>query len=76
MRLVGNQERIEIELDPHKACRRARALDAMLQAVLPPIRRGVTRGTHDYFNRVDAARQIEAARRLKQGIANGDAGKS
>lgn len=64
MRIVGRQDRSEIELDPVKAYRRARALDAMLHAVLPPVRRGVTRGTHEHFNRVDAARQIAAARRL------------
>jgi hypothetical protein len=33
-----------------------RALDAMLRAALPPVRRGVTRGTHEHFNRLDAAR--------------------
>lgn len=64
MRIVGRQDRSEIELDPVKAFLRARAMDAMLQAALPPVRRGVTRGTHDYFNRVDAARQIAAARKL------------
>jgi len=64
MRIVGRQDRSEIELDPVKAYRRARALDAMLRAALPPVRRGVTRGTHEYFNRVDAARQIAAARKL------------
>lgn len=64
MRIVGRQDRSEIELDPVKAFRRARALDAMLQAALPPVRRGVTRGTHEHFNQLDAARQIEAARRL------------
>jgi hypothetical protein len=64
MRIVGRQDRSEIELDPVKAFRRARALDAMLHAALPPVRRGVTRGTHEHFNRLDAARQIEAARRL------------
>ena len=64
MRVVGGQDRYEIELDPVKAYRRARALDAMLHAALPPVRRGVTRGTHEYFNRVDAARQVAAARRL------------
>jgi len=64
MRIVGRQDRSEIELDPVKAYRRARALDAMLHAALPPVRRGVTRGTHEHFNRLDAARQIEAARRL------------
>ena len=64
MRIVGRQDRSEIELDPVKAFRRARALDAMLHAALPPVPRGVTRGTHEYFNRVDAARQIAAARKL------------
>ena len=44
----------------------ARALDAMLHAALPPVPRGVTRGTHEYFNRVDAARQIAAARKLNR----------
>ena len=64
MRIVGRQNRPEIELDPVKAYRRARALDAMLRAALPPVPRGVTRGTHEYFNRADAARQIAAARKL------------
>jgi hypothetical protein len=64
MRIVGSQDRSEIELDPARAYRRARALDAMLHVALPPVRRGVTRGTHEHFNRLDAARQIEAARRL------------
>ena len=64
MRIVGKQDRSEIELDPVKAYRRARALDAMLHAALPPVPRGVTRGTHEYFNRMDAARQIAAARKL------------
>jgi hypothetical protein len=36
----------------------------MLRAALPSVPRGVTRGTHEYFNRLDAARQAEAARRL------------
>jgi hypothetical protein len=66
MRIVGRQERSEIELDPVKAYRRARALDAMLHAARPPVPRGVTRGTHEYFNRVDAARQIAAARKLNR----------
>ena len=64
MRIVGRQDRSEIELDPVKAYRRARALDAMLHAALPPVPRGVTRGTHEHFNRLDAALQIEAARKL------------
>jgi hypothetical protein len=65
MRIVG-KDRSEIELDPVKAYRRARALDAMLLTALPPVPRGVTRGTHEYFNRIDADRQIAAARRLNE----------
>jgi hypothetical protein len=64
MRIVGEQDRSEIELDPVKAYRRGRALDGMLLAALPPVPRGVTRGTHEHFNRVDAARQVAAARKL------------
>jgi hypothetical protein len=64
MRVVGSQNRSEIELDPVKAYRRARAMDAVLATALPPHPRGVTRGTHEYFNRCDAARQMEIARRL------------
>jgi len=64
MRIVGQQDRSEIELDPAKAFRRARDLDAMLHAALPQFPRGVTRGTHDYFNQLDAARQAAAARKL------------
>jgi hypothetical protein len=64
MRIVGNQNRPEIELDPVKAYRRARVMDALLSAAWPPLPRGVSRGTHEYFNRCDAARQLEIARRL------------
>ena len=66
MRVVGSRNRSEIELDPVKAYRRGRALDAMLRAAWPPLPRGVTRGTHEYFNRLDAARQVEVARRLNK----------
>ena len=62
MRIVGNQNRSEIELDPGKAYRRGRALDAMLRNAAPPIVRGVMRGAHEYFNRLDAERQTQAAR--------------
>jgi hypothetical protein len=64
MRIVGNQNRSEIELDPVKAYCRGLVLDAMMRGTLPPYPRGVTRGTHEYFNRVDAARQLQAARAL------------
>ncbi len=64
MRIVGDQNRSEIELDPIKALRRGQLLDAMMLGTMPSVARGVTRGTHEYFNRVDAARQLEAARAL------------
>ena len=64
MRVVGQQDRSEIELDPGKAYRRGRAMDAMLRNAAPPIVRGVVRGTHEYFNRLDAKRQMQAARAL------------
>ena len=64
MRIVGNQNRSEIEHDPVKAYRRGLTLDVMLRGAAPPIPRGVTRGTHEYFNRLDAARQASAARAL------------
>ena len=64
MRIVGDRNRSEIEIDPVKAHRRGRLLDAMMRRTKPPVVRGVTRGTHEYFNRVDAARQLEAARAL------------
>ena len=66
MRVVGHKRRSEFERDPAEAYRRARALDAMLPSVLPPRPRGVTRGTHEYFNQVDDARMIEAARKLNR----------
>lgn len=64
MRIVGQQNRSEIELDPLHAYRRGRALDAMLRQAAPPIQRGVMRGSHEYFNRLDAERQKQAARAL------------
>ena len=66
MRIVGKQNRSEIELDPVKAYQRGRMLDAMLLAALPPVVRGVTRGTHEYFNRLDAERQARSARMLNE----------
>ena len=62
MRIVGTQNRSEIELDPVKAYRRGRAMDAMLRSAAPPITRGVLRGTHEFFNRIDEKRQVEVAR--------------
>jgi hypothetical protein len=64
MRIVGSQDRSEFELDPVKAYHRGLALDRMMRGTLPPVVRGVMRGTHEYFNRIDAARQVQAARAL------------
>ncbi len=64
MRIVGASDRSEIELDPVKAYRRGLMLDAMLGTAAPRMKRGVTRGTHAYFNQLDAERQIHAARGL------------
>ena len=64
MRIIGTRNRAEIELDPVKAYRRGRAMDALLRAALPPLPRGVSKGTHEYLNRCDAARQLQIARRL------------
>jgi hypothetical protein len=63
-RVVGTRARAEIVLEPVKAYRRGRVLDRMLRAAAPPRPRGVTRGTHEYFNRIDAERQVQIARRL------------
>jgi hypothetical protein len=64
MRIIGNQNRNEIELDPVIAYRRGRRLDLMLRAVNPVRPSGVTRGTHVEFQRLDEARMIEIARRI------------
>ena len=64
MRVVGTQNRTEIELDPARALQRGRVLDAMLRGAAEPAARGVTRGTHEHFNRLDAERQARAARKL------------
>ena len=58
MRIVGNQNRSEIERDPVKAYQRGLLLDAMMRGTLPPYPRGVTRGTHEYFNRIDAVEDV------------------
>jgi hypothetical protein len=64
MRIVGTQNRNEIELDPVAAYRRGRKLDAMLRAARLPMAPGVMRGSHGYFQRMDEARMIETARRI------------
>ena len=64
MRIVGTQNRSEIELDPVKAYRRGRELDALLPRTAPPVVRGVTRGSHAHCNRIDDERQRQIARAL------------
>ena len=64
MRIIGNQNRNEIELDPVIAYRRGRRLDLMLRAANPVRPSGVTRGTHAHFQQLDEARMIEMARRV------------
>ncbi len=64
MRIVGKKNRDEIELDPVQAFRRGQVLDAMLRSALPPIKRGVYRGTHAEFNRIDAERMVGIACRV------------
>lgn len=66
MRIVGNQNRNEIELNPEAAYRRGLQLDAMLRAARAPVPRGVLRGTHAFFQSLDQARMIEIARRINQ----------
>ncbi len=64
MRVIGTQQRNEIELDPKLALERGRVLDSMLSAARPAVKRGVMRGTHAEFNRLDEARMLEVARRI------------
>lgn len=66
-RIVGRQNRTEFILDPVEAWHRGRQLDLMLAQSQPARPRGVTRGTHAAFERLDEARSVEAARRLNRG---------
>lgn len=65
-RIVGGQNRSEFILDPVEAWHRSRPLDRMLAQTQAARPRGVSRGTHDAFERLDEARRIEAARRLNR----------
>jgi hypothetical protein len=64
MRIVGRTNHAAIELDPAEAYRRGTVLDRMLRSTAPPFTCGVLRGTHEYFARLDRARQLAAARKL------------
>lgn len=68
MRVIGpNRDHSEFELDPEKAWQRGRALDAMLRSALPPVKRGVFRGTAAEFQALDEARALQIARRINAG---------
>ena len=66
MRIVGKKNRTEIELDPVKAFRRGRDMDKLFQRTDIQRGRGVFRGSHAYFNRLDADRQMRIARLLNR----------
>lgn len=67
MRIVGDKDRSEFELDPVKALRRALEMDHKLRLPLGvDVPRGVTRATHAEFNRIDDLRRIAIARRVNQ----------
>lgn len=65
-RIVGTQDRSEFIFDPVAAWHRGRLLDRMLARAQAPRPRGVLRGTHAAFDRLDEARSVEAARRLNR----------
>ena len=64
MRIVGKLNRDEIEFDPSAAFRRGLELDRMLRSAGPPHTRGVSRGSHEHFNRLDEERRVAIARKL------------
>jgi hypothetical protein len=64
MRVVGKKNRSEIETNPALALKRGKLLDEFLRAAAVPVERGVSRGTHAHFNRLEAQRQARIARKL------------
>lgn len=64
MRVVGKLNRSEFELDPAEALRRGAEIDRKMALMLPPHPRGVSRGTHAFFNRMDDERSLAMARRV------------
>ena len=64
MRIVGTLNRNEFELDPVEALRRGAEIDRKMKLMLPPHPRGVFRGTHASFNRMDDERSLLMARRV------------
>jgi hypothetical protein len=70
-KVVGTQLRTEFILNPAEAFHRGELLDRMLKPTLPAPVRGVSRGTHAFFNRIDAMRQLEIAGRLNSAATHG-----
>lgn len=64
MRIVGKLNRSEFELDPVEALRRGAEIDRKMKLMLPPHPRGVWRGTHAFFNKMDDERAVAMARRV------------
>ncbi len=64
MKMVGTQDRNEIELDPVEAYRRSRRLDMQLRGCVPQRPRGVTRATAKARASMDEAHMLLSARRV------------
>ena len=64
MRIVGDKNRDEFVLDPIEAIRRGAVLDKQMKILLPAHPRGVWRGTHPFFNRMDDERAAAMAERV------------
>ena len=64
MRIVGTLNRTEFELNPVEALWRGAEIDRKMKLMLPPHPRGVFRGTHASFNRMDDERSLLMARRV------------
>lgn len=64
MRIVGHQDRSELEFDPLRALARALAWNASDNPGTLAHPRGVFRGTSSYFDAMDAQRALAQARLL------------
>ena len=56
--MVGTLNRNELELNPVEALRRGAEIDRKIKLMLPSHPRGVFRGTHESFNRMDDERRF------------------
>jgi hypothetical protein len=64
MKIVGTQNRSEIELNPQRAWQRGKVLDAMLRGATTQHPRGVWRLTHAQMNQMDFERQLAQAAKI------------